>query len=168
MPSNYETNLYQRIHGELDKVAFIDCHEHLQRERELPTGEDIHIGRFFAHYADCDLVSAGMPDADRIRVQSDATLTPRDRWKLLEPWYTKAWNTAYCEALRLAIRDLYGIEEFSEDTVDELTRAMCEVIQPGFMIGERVLRPAMVGVSKGGPKTAPAESHGSNGEAPTG
>jgi hypothetical protein len=24
------------------------------------------------------------------------------------------------------------------------------------MIGERVLRPAMVGVSKGGPKTAPA------------
>ena len=30
-----------------------------------------------------------------------------------------------------------------------------EVVQPGYMIGERVLRPAMVGVSKGGPKSPP-------------
>jgi molecular chaperone GrpE len=30
------------------------------------------------------------------------------------------------------------------------------VVQAGFMIGERVLRPAMVGVSKGGAKAAPA------------
>jgi molecular chaperone GrpE len=33
-----------------------------------------------------------------------------------------------------------------------------EVVQPGYMIGERVLRPAMVGVSKGGPKSAPIQS----------
>jgi len=31
-----------------------------------------------------------------------------------------------------------------------------QVVQPGFSIGDRVLRPAMVGVSKGGPKSAPA------------
>jgi molecular chaperone GrpE len=30
------------------------------------------------------------------------------------------------------------------------------VVQAGFTIGERVLRPALVGVSKGGPKAAPA------------
>jgi len=30
-----------------------------------------------------------------------------------------------------------------------------QVVQAGFMIGERVLRPALVGVSKGGAKTAP-------------
>ena len=30
-----------------------------------------------------------------------------------------------------------------------------QVVQPGYKIGERVLRPAMVGVSKGGPKQAP-------------
>jgi molecular chaperone GrpE len=33
--------------------------------------------------------------------------------------------------------------------------SIVEVVQPGYMIGERVLRPAMVGVSKGGPKVAP-------------
>jgi molecular chaperone GrpE len=33
--------------------------------------------------------------------------------------------------------------------------SVAQVVQPGYMIGERVLRPALVGVSKGGPKTAP-------------
>jgi molecular chaperone GrpE len=31
---------------------------------------------------------------------------------------------------------------------------VAQVIQPGYMIGERVLRPALVGVAKGGPKLA--------------
>lgn len=31
-----------------------------------------------------------------------------------------------------------------------------QVMQPGYMIADRVLRPAMVGVSKGGPKPGPA------------
>jgi molecular chaperone GrpE len=30
------------------------------------------------------------------------------------------------------------------------------VVQAGYVIGERVLRPALVGIAKGGPKTAPA------------
>ncbi len=36
------------------------------------------------------------------------------------------------------------------------TGSVVEVVQPGYMIGERMLRPALVGVSKGGPNTAPA------------
>jgi molecular chaperone GrpE len=31
-----------------------------------------------------------------------------------------------------------------------------QVMQPGYTLGERVLRPALVGIAKGGPKTAPA------------
>jgi len=34
--------------------------------------------------------------------------------------------------------------------------SVAQVVQSGYMIGERVLRPALVGVSKGGPKAAPA------------
>lgn len=36
-----------------------------------------------------------------------------------------------------------------------------QVVQAGFVIGERVLRPALVGVSKGGPKAAPQAANGS-------
>jgi molecular chaperone GrpE len=34
---------------------------------------------------------------------------------------------------------------------------IAQVVQPGYMIGERVLRPALVGIAKGGPKAAPSE-----------
>ena len=44
--------------------------------------------------------------------------------------------------------------------------SVVQVVQPGYMIGERVLRPAMVGVSKGGPKTAPVSSTNDNAKSP--
>jgi molecular chaperone GrpE len=34
-----------------------------------------------------------------------------------------------------------------------------QVVQDGYAIGERVLRPALVGVAKGGPKPAPAPAN---------
>ena len=37
-------------------------------------------------------------------------------------------------------------------------KTVLQVIQAGFTIGDRVLRPAMVGVSKGGPKAETAAS----------
>jgi molecular chaperone GrpE len=43
--------------------------------------------------------------------------------------------------------------------------SVVQVVQPGYMISERVLRPALVGVSKGGPKVAPAFRSGTGSEA---
>jgi molecular chaperone GrpE len=40
--------------------------------------------------------------------------------------------------------------------------SIVQVVQPGYMIGERVLRPALVGVSKGGPRAAPSASSNDN------
>lgn len=128
----YHTNLYERILAELSAIPAIDCHEHLQRESELPQGEDVHIGRFFIHYANCDLVSAGMPAAEMTRVQNDPNLSPRERFALIAPWYRKAWNTGYCEAVRIAIQDLYGVEDLTENSVEALTEAMRRAIRPGF------------------------------------
>lgn len=45
--------------------------------------------------------------------------------------------------------------------------SVVQVVQPGYMLGERVLRPAMVGVSKGGPRAAPASgANNDNAKAP--
>src|SRR5271168_5097845 len=40
--------------------------------------------------------------------------------------------------------------------------SVVQVVQPGYMIGERILRPALVGVSKGGPKVAPNSAFGND------
>jgi molecular chaperone GrpE len=43
--------------------------------------------------------------------------------------------------------------------------SIVQVMQPGYMIGERVLRPALVGVSKGGPKAALNSASGNDNKA---
>ena len=132
MNQKHETGLYKSVFSEICKIKIVDCHEHLPSESQFPTGENIHIGRFFQHYARCDLVSAGMPVADMDKVREDSSLSPHKRWDLLKPWYLKAWNTAYCEALRIAMRDIYGVEDFADGTVDALTEAMRRNVKPGF------------------------------------
>jgi molecular chaperone GrpE len=45
---------------------------------------------------------------------------------------------------------------------------VAQVIQPGYMIGERMLRPALVGVAKGGPKAAAEAPANDNADASQG
>ncbi|MGE0281454.1 MAG: nucleotide exchange factor GrpE [Rhizobiaceae bacterium] len=48
---------------------------------------------------------------------------------------------------------------FEIPNADVPANTVLQVVQPGYSIGERVLRPAMVGVSKGGPKVAAANGN---------
>src|SRR3984885_1885880 len=43
--------------------------------------------------------------------------------------------------------------------------SIVQVMQPGYMLGERVLRPALVAVAKGGPKAAPNSTSGNDNRA---
>ena len=47
---------------------------------------------------------------------------------------------------------------FEVPSPDVPANTVVQVVQPGYSIGERVLRPAMVGVAKGGPKQAANDS----------
>jgi molecular chaperone GrpE len=47
---------------------------------------------------------------------------------------------------------------FEVPNPDVPANTVVQVVQPGYSIGERVLRPAMVGVAKGGPKVASGEA----------
>lgn len=48
---------------------------------------------------------------------------------------------------------------FEVPNPDVANNTVVQVVQAGFVIGERVLRPAMVGVSKGGPKASAGEAN---------
>src|SRR4051812_32097599 len=56
---------------------------------------------------------------------------------------------------------------FEVPNADVPANTVVQVVQPGYSIGDRVLRPAMVGVAKGGPKhTSPSEPAHATGDAP--
>jgi molecular chaperone GrpE len=76
----------------------------------------------------------------------------------------------------LKVLDKHGVKKYEPQKGDKfdpnLHQAMYElpdpsqpagtvaqVVQPGYMIGERMLRPALVGVAKGGPKASPANDN---------
>lgn len=104
-----------------------------------------------------------VPDADRedegeenaaIRALIDGVeLTERDLLKALERHGVKK---------RVPVGERFdphrdqAMFEVPDETQPSGT--VVQVVQAGYVIGERVLRPAMVGVSKGGPARAPVEA----------
>jgi predicted TIM-barrel fold metal-dependent hydrolase len=85
----------------------------------------------FSHYLDSDLVSAGMPRADRARFLSPE-VDPADKWKLLAPHWPSVRHTGYARAVQLAIRELYGVDELSAQTVARVQAGYERVRRPGF------------------------------------
>ncbi len=119
------TDLYSRIRAEVDKISIIDTHEHTVPPHELAGLGRLDFGALFSQYANSDLISAGMPIQDMEQVKkTDSELSPMEKWELAKPYYERAWNTAYCECLRIAIRDIYGIEDLADDTVEPLSEKM--------------------------------------------
>lgn len=140
--STFDTMLYRGMLGQLDQIKIVDTHEHLQRESELPRGDEIHVGRFFLQYTSSDLISAGMPLADLIKIHSGLRwwwgdmpsmgLSNMDRWRLIKPWYAKARNTVYHDAMRISLREVYGVDDLCDETMEALLEGMQRKIRPGF------------------------------------
>ena len=124
----YNSDLYRRIHDEIAKIRIIDTHEHLMPPNELVKVGKIDFGQLFAGYARCDLISAGMPQEDMEKVADrESDWSVMQKWHALKLYWERSWNTAYCECLRIAIQDLYGLEDLRDDTVEELSAKMDSV-----------------------------------------
>jgi uncharacterized protein len=115
----------------LNAVPMIDTHEHLDTEEEF-CADHVDLGRLFLHYANSDLVSAGCPPEDILRLQSDANLGPREKWRLIAPYWEWIRDTGYGRCLEVAIRDLYGLDGLSEETAERLSEGMAANRRPGF------------------------------------
>jgi hypothetical protein len=123
--------LEREIRQALDAVRMIDTHEHLDTESEF-VAQHVDFGRLFLHYANCDLVSAGCPLEDMERIQTGAQMLPRDKWRLMAPYWEYMKGTGYGRCLEIAIRDLYGLDGLSAETVQPLSEKMAANRREGF------------------------------------
>src|SRR6476469_3306354 len=97
------------IQAGVDGVRIIDTHEHLEEEAtRLAQPRDWSY--LFSHYAADDLAVAGMPD-DTLRQFLGSELDIHAKWRLFEPVWPKAKHTGYCQAVRLAVQELYDEPE---------------------------------------------------------
>jgi len=131
--------LYARLSEAVNALDLVSTHEHLLSEEErYASRPDFFV--LADHYAINDLVSAGLP-ADDLAPLRDRTQPAAKRWALFEPWWRHTRFTGYGQALRIAVRDLYGIEEVSAGNIARLNDAIAAANQPGLY--RRILKDRM-------------------------
>ena len=119
------------------KTRLIDTHEHLGPESGRLAGPKPPLlpcddwALLFSHYFNSDLIVAGMPRSEVDQFFS-AKLDPVAKWKLLEPWWPAVKNTGYSQPARIAIRELYGVDELSAKTVARVQEGYERTRRAGF------------------------------------
>jgi uncharacterized protein len=95
-----EQHTYQNLLEYISSLPVIDCHEHTYPQNELPQPVDLWT-IFRNSDAGDDLISAGMPESDR----------PKLDWNLAAPYLPKVQNTGFFQSLRAAFQDLFDFQE---------------------------------------------------------
>ncbi|MCC7498075.1 MAG: amidohydrolase family protein [Bryobacterales bacterium] len=123
-------DLERRLLESLGQLRIADTHEHFYEEKErLKRPTD-----FFSlaeAYVWADMVSAGLP-AESSRIIRDQHASDAVRWRAFEPYWNLVRYTGYAQALRIAIRDLYGCDELSAPAVVALNDRIRSRNRPGL------------------------------------
>ncbi len=118
----------ERIRMTLDTLPVVDTHEHLTSIRSLSKDKTLDFMWLFHQYADDDIKAAGMSKPQFTRLMSDS-ITVSEKWEILQPFYEASFNTAYNRVTLLSVDHLFGVKEFNEKTILQLTDQLREVYQ---------------------------------------
>jgi molecular chaperone GrpE len=132
------------------------------------TARDVHDAR---SYAIANFARDMLSVSDNLRRALDA-IPPEARESGDAGLKSLAEGVELTERAMLAALERHGVKKlnpegekfdpnfhqamFEVPNPDVPANTVVQVVQEGYSIGDRVLRPAMVGVAKGGPKAAPA------------
>jgi hypothetical protein len=137
-PPPQASDLRRQIFAKVWSTPLIDTHEHLCEEQDCLTSGEVKADDWsvvLSHYFDSDLLTAGMPAEVHKRFFAKGP-SPLEKWKLLAPFWPAVKNTGYGQAVRIAMRQLYGIEELSADTVEKVQAGYENTRKRGFELVE--------------------------------
>jgi hypothetical protein len=136
---------HSEIFDLVNATPFVDTHEHLWEERtrlaalaepdKHPIPND--LGILFYHYADSDLVSAGLSPDDRKKMVDPMT-DVKDKWRLIGPIYARTRHTGYLQNVRESLRLMFGEEDITDDNYQRISDQIRDQIAPGYF--NRLLR----------------------------
>ena len=114
----------------IDEIPLVNTHEHIIPEEER-TSSRIDFFTLAGHYAINDVISAGLSGDDLAVVRTTDAPT-EERWRAFEPFWKSARLTGYGRALRIAIEDIYGVDQISGATLPEINRRIEAANRPGL------------------------------------
>ncbi len=131
------TALGRRLYEAIAELTVVDAHEHLPPERDYLAFEYCGPNMFAGGYLWHDLESAGMPTAFKLTLR-DGGYRPVDAWwPQIRPFWPYVQHSSYARALRITLRDLWGIAEINDQTIHPLAERVMDDNRPGLY--QRVL-----------------------------
>ncbi|MCY2953916.1 MAG: amidohydrolase family protein, partial [Planctomycetota bacterium] len=118
----------------IQQTPLVDTHEHLPDEDERLRGQQMACDDWallFSHYANDDWISAGMSDETHRQLLA-RNVDPATKWQLLAPFWPAVKNTGYSRAVRIAIRELYGIDQLDAAAIGRLQDGYESMRKAGF------------------------------------
>jgi hypothetical protein len=110
----------QRITGFINDMTVVDTHEHLMSPTRLKQRTTLDFMLLLHHYSADDIKSAGLPSKLFAKLLKDS-LTVKQKWEIVKPFWENSKNTAYNRAALLAADTLFGINDINESTVELLS-----------------------------------------------
>ena len=129
-PEPQRGSLESDLQAAIDDIPLVNTHEHIIPEEER-VGSHIDFFTLAGHYAVNDVISAGLA-GDDLKLVRDEDAPTQQRWQTFEPYWKNARFTGYGQALRIAIRDLYGVGDISRDTLGPINDSIHAMNKPGL------------------------------------
>lgn len=123
-------SVYEMLFDYISDLEIIDTHEHLPACEDAWERPNDVLRDYLTHYFSRDLVSAGLT-FEQVEWARDVSVPLMERWELLEPYWDAARHTGYGRSLTLAVQGLYGIDDISRDTIEELDHRFQEALHRG-------------------------------------
>jgi len=123
-------NTVDYILSEISYIDIIDAHEHLEPEKERIKLK-LDVCNLFSHYTKYDLLSAGMTEEEYNQMINPGL--PLDkRYSLLKKYLPYIKHSSYTRALFIALRDIYGYSDITDENYKEISRRRQELNRPGI------------------------------------
>ncbi len=121
---------YPELLDYIKTLKVIDTHEHLPCKEEQRIYETDVIKEFLSHYLDRDFVSSGL-QAKKLRKIINEKIPVNQKWSILKPYWKNVKYTGYGRSVSIIAKELYGIDNISSDTIEQLNSRFLETLRPG-------------------------------------
>lgn len=130
------SSIAEKIESTVASIRLIDTHEHQVTEELRLSGQaDLFFWIVqpwgFTQNTDSDLLAAGMSEEDRVFI-SDSKNEDELRWTKLASYWEETKYTSYAMPLRIAARDIHGIEDINDSTWRDLNQKIIASNRPGL------------------------------------
>ncbi len=107
--------LFKELFNKIEELPVVDCHEHiLGPKREVTKREP--LASLIEGYVQSDLLSAGITQKE-LDILNDHEIETEKKWGIFEKFWKKIEFTAYAKVTKLIMRDIYGEEEISLQSI---------------------------------------------------